>query len=78
MLGSGVLSRLSYGVELSVRDAATLMMIISDNSATNICIDLVGLDAVNALMERMGLHGTRLLCRLGDASAGLDARRSRR
>ena len=43
VLGSGVLSRMSFGVEMTARDAATLMMIISDNSATNMCIDMVGL-----------------------------------
>jgi beta-lactamase class A len=73
-LGSGVLSKLSFGVEMTVRDAAVLMMTISDNSATNMCIDLVGLDAVNALMERLELSTTRLLRRLGDRGAGLDAR----
>jgi len=73
-LGSGVLSRLDYGVRLSVRDAAVLMMIISDNSATNICIDLAGLDFVNETMRRLGLAGTRLFRRLGDPAAGLDAR----
>lgn len=75
VLGSGVLSKLSYGVEMTVRDAATLMMIISDNSATNMCVDLAGLDAINGLMERLGLHRTRLLQRLGDRAAGLDARK---
>lgn len=75
VLGSGVLSKLSFGVEMTVRDAATLMMIISDNSATNMCVDMAGLDEINALMERLGLHNTRLLRRLGDRSAGVDARK---
>ncbi|MBI5289778.1 MAG: serine hydrolase [Chloroflexi bacterium] len=74
-LGSGVLSKMSFGVEMTVRDAATLMMIISDNSATNMCIDMVGLDAINAQMERLGLKNTRIFCRLGDRSAGLDPRK---
>ncbi|HYM15414.1 MAG TPA: serine hydrolase [Dehalococcoidia bacterium] len=74
-LGSGVLSRLDFGVRLSVRDAAVLMMIISDNSATNICIDLVGLSFVNDTAERLGLRATRLFRRLGDGSVGLDARK---
>ena len=47
VLGSGVLSRLSFGVEMCVRDAAVLMIIISDNAATNIVIDLIGVDYVN-------------------------------
>ena len=75
VLGSGVLSRMSFGVEMTVRDAATLMMIISDNSATNMCIDMVGLENVNAQMDRYGLRNTRLFLRLGDRSAGLDGRK---
>lgn len=74
-LGSGVLSKLAFGVEMSVRDAAVLMMTISDNSATNMCIDLVGVDAVNAEMRALGLDRTTLYSRLGDRSAGLDARK---
>ena len=74
-LGSGVLSKLSFGVQMTVRDAAVLMMTISDNSATNMCIDLVGLDAVNATMRQLGLARTTLFLRLGDRTAGLDARK---
>lgn len=74
-LGSGVLMRLSHGVELSVRDAAVLMIIISDNVATNMCIDLVGLEAVNAQMRRYGLEQTTLFRRLGDPEVGTDARK---
>lgn len=66
--GSGVLARLSPGVEMTVRDAAMLMIIISDNSATNMCLDLVGIDAVNAEMERHGLRKTRLFRRWGEWS----------
>ena len=73
--GSGVLERLTPGVELSVRDAAVLMIIISDNSATNMVIDLVGIDEVNAQQRRLGLEQTTLFRRLGDRSAGLDARK---
>jgi beta-lactamase class A len=62
-LGSGVLARMSLGVEMSVRDAATLMIIISDNSATNICLDLVGIEAVNQRMKQLGLRNTRLFTR---------------
>jgi beta-lactamase class A len=75
VLGSGVLAKLSFGVEMTVRDAATLMMIISDNSATNMCIDMASIDNINALMQRLGFENTRLLQRLGDRSAGLDARK---
>jgi hypothetical protein len=74
-LGSGVLSKLSPGVEMTVRDAAVLMMTISDNSATNMCIDLAGMDAINAQMRELGLGRTTLFYRLGDRTPGLDARR---
>lgn len=74
-LGSGVLSMMSPGVEMSLRDAAVLMMSISDNSATNMCIDLVGINGVNAKMRELDLQQTSLFLRLGDRSAGMDARK---
>jgi beta-lactamase class A len=74
--GSGVLERLTPGVEMSVRDAAVLMIIISDNVATNMCIDLVGgPGAVNDQMRRLGLERTTLFRRLGDRGGGLDPRK---
>ena len=74
-LGSGVLSRMTPGVEMLVRDAAVLMIIISDNSATNMVIDLVGLEYVNESMRSFGLQRTTIFQRLGDTKAGLDARK---
>ena len=74
-LGSGVLIHLTPGVEMAVRDAAVLMIIISDNVATNMMIDLVGLEQVNETMRRLGLDKTMLFQRLGDTKAGLDARK---
>lgn len=74
-LGSGVLSRMTPGAEMLVRDAAVLMIIISDNSATNMCIDLAGLDYVNDTMRGLGLQRTTIFQRLGDTKAGLDARK---
>ena len=61
---------------MTVRDAAVLMMIISDNAATNMCIDLVGLEQVNETMRVDGLPSRRdCSSRLGDRAAGLDARK---
>lgn len=75
-LGSGVLIHLTPGaVEMTVRDAATLMIIISDNVATNMIIDHVGLDRINATMRKYGLEKTTIFQRLGDRAAGLDARK---
>jgi len=74
-LGSGVLVHMTPGVEMTVRDAATIMIIISDNVATNMMIDLVGLDRINETMRSLGLPNTHIFQRLGDPKAGLDARK---
>ena len=62
--GSGVLQWLGPGLNLSLEDLLTLMIIVSDNTATNMVIDLVGLDAVNARCEALGLTRTRLIGKL--------------
>ena len=46
--GSGVLRELSPDIELTVRDHATLMIVVSDNTSTNVLIDVVGLERVNS------------------------------
>lgn len=58
--GAGVLQFLHAPLELTVRDAAILMIILSDNTATNLLIDKVGIRAVNARMDTLGLPQTRL------------------
>jgi beta-lactamase class A len=73
-LGSGVLAHMTPGVEMSVRDAASLMIIISDNIATNMVIDLIGIDFINAQMRKLGLEQTTLLLRLGDRRIGAEGR----
>lgn len=57
--GSGVLFHLDHGLRLTLRDLATLMMMISDNSALMMLIDFLGADAVNAEIDRLGLVNTR-------------------
>lgn len=59
--GSGVLLRFSdAGSALSLRDLAVLMIVLSDNTATNILIDRVGMQNVNDNLRRLGLTQTRL------------------
>lgn len=58
--GCGVLRDLTPGIRLPLRDLATLMMTISDNTASNMCIDAVGIEAVNRAMDDLGLSGLRL------------------
>jgi beta-lactamase class A len=59
--GSGVLRELSDGVTLPLRDVARLMIVVSDNTATNLVLDRIGTDAVNAYLDRIGLAKTRVL-----------------
>ena len=67
---AGVLSYLRDLRELSVRDLIELMIIVSDNSATNVLIDLAGMDEVNAfLAEELGLRQTRVRRKMMDLDA---------
>ena len=68
--GSGVLQQLTPGkVSLSLRDVATLMVTVSDNTATNMIIDRVGMAKVNAEMARLGLSATKLQRKMQDRTA---------
>ena len=58
--GSGILKVMSHGVALSLYDYAVLMLVISDNSATNQIIDAVGIDRFNAFCKEMGWNDTHL------------------
>lgn len=64
--GSGVLTYLEGPLELSVLDIAQLMIMVSDNTATNLCIDWAGMDAINELMESLGLSQTRIRRKMQD------------
>jgi beta-lactamase class A len=59
--GSGVLRELSPGTKLRLRDVANLMIVVSDNSATNMLIERVTAEAVNQRMDALGLPATRLM-----------------
>jgi beta-lactamase class A len=56
--GSGILKELSEGLTVSVRDLSRLMMILSDNTATDMLVERVGKENVNAAMRRLGLKNT--------------------
>ncbi|TWT59299.1 serine hydrolase [Allorhodopirellula solitaria] len=63
--GSGILTtQFSPGLTLSLRDAAHLMIVRSDNTATNLVIDAIGLDSTNEKMKSLGLTETRLNSKL--------------
>ncbi len=58
--GSGLVHSLDLGAVLRVKDAATLMIIVSDNVATNMIIEYLGIDTINACIERLGCASTKL------------------
>jgi beta-lactamase class A len=71
--GSGILPEFADGLRLTLRDGVTLMMILSDNTATNLVIDVLTADAINARMESLGLKETRLMRRVfggGESAEG--------
>jgi beta-lactamase class A len=73
--GSGVAGALTPGVtRLTLRDVAALMISVSDNSATNIIIDRVGMENVNALLDSLDLTHTRLRRKMMDVKAAAEGR----
>jgi len=66
--GTGVLLHLGTPT-LSIHDYATLMVVVSDNTATNVLIDRLGMDRVNRRLQGLGLADTRLRRRMMDAEA---------
>ena len=58
--GSGVLTSMTAGLNLSVRDLCVLMTVISDNTATNMIIEHVGIEPVNQTLRDLGLPKTTL------------------
>ena len=56
----GALSYLHPGVTLPVGDLVTLMVILSDNTATNLLIDLLGQERIRATIAGLGMRGTAL------------------
>lgn len=59
--GSGILADFEDGSTVSVRNAATLMIVVSDNTATNLVLHRITADAVNGFLDTLGLHETRAL-----------------
>jgi beta-lactamase class A len=72
---SDIMNGLTPGVtRITLRDLATMMVAVSDNSATNVLIDRVGMESVNALMDSLGLTHTRLRRKMMDLKAASEGR----
>ena len=73
--GSAIMSGLAPGVtRVTNRDLATFMVVVSDNSATNVLIDRVGIENVNAMLDSLGLQQTRLHRKMMDVKAAEQGR----
>jgi beta-lactamase class A len=68
--GAGVLTEFADGTKITLRDAANLMIVVSDNTATNLVLDVVTSDSVNARMDALGLTKTRSVRKIGGGSPG--------
>lgn len=73
--GSGIAGVLTPGAtRLTLRDVAALMISVSDNSATNVIIDRIGMENVNALLDSLGLAHTHLRRKMMDLKAATEGR----
>jgi beta-lactamase class A len=72
---SDIMNGLTPGVtRITLRDLATMMVAVSDNSATNVLIDRVGMPNVNAMLDSLSLTHTRLRRKMMDLQAAKEGR----
>ncbi len=77
--GSGVLTdHFSAGTSLSLQDAIHLMIVFSDNTATNLVVDRIGIASVKETMAKLGLPETRLNSKVYAGDSSIDPPRSRK
>lgn len=68
--GSGVLSFFDTPLTLTLKDVLTMIVIVSDNTATNLAIDRFGVDPINARIAWMGLKDTHLYKKVMKPASG--------
>jgi beta-lactamase class A len=72
---SDIMGGLTPGItRITLRDLATTMVAVSDNSATNVLSDRLGMENVNALMDSLALPHTRLRRKMMDLKAATEGR----
>jgi beta-lactamase class A len=78
--GAGILFEFHDGLKITLRDAVHLMITISDNTATNLVLDAVTADEVNARMDALGFKNLRSMRKInggGESKAFSDASNKR-
>lgn len=63
-LNSGVIKNFNYGIKFTSEDLAMLMILYSDNIATNVLIDYLGIENINNTIYELGFKNTKLLHKL--------------
>lgn len=72
---SDIMNGLTPGItRVTLRDLATMMVAVSDNSAANVLIDRVGMQNVNTMLDSLGLAHTRLRRKMMDLEAAKQGR----
>jgi len=72
---SAIMENLTPGVSrVTNRDLAGFVVAVSDNAATNVLIDRVGMENVNRMLDSLGLHSTRLQRKMMDLKAAQEGR----
>jgi beta-lactamase class A len=71
---SDMLGALSPGARITLRDLATMMVAVSDNGATNVLIDRVGMENVNRTLQELGLKTTKLRRKMMDLKGAGEGR----
>lgn len=72
---SDIMNGLTPGVtRVTLRDLATMMIAVSDNAATNVLIDRVGMNNINAMLDSLGLSHMRLQRKMMDVKAASEGR----
>lgn len=77
--GSGILTQhFSDGATFPLKDAVRLMIVYSDNTATNMVLDQIGLPSTNARMAKLGLKETRVNAKVFRAETRIDQERGKK
>jgi beta-lactamase class A len=77
--GSGILTPcFSAGVRLPLKDAVRLMIAVSDNTATNLVLDRIGIASPNKFMAELGLPETRVNAKVFRRDTSIDPERSKK